>query len=173
MIFSFYHAPRQNARNLADLSRDFSRGAAKTPPATGPEAAKQNPVSALADELFPAAGTGDGDLALTPGNPDSLAALRAIEIAMLPVLDPVDERQEFPVFLVSLVGLPGEAAVQRPHQQRIIRQGEAQPDPPIGNKDADDHNDHRCPQKRHIQLVGTVTAGHEPLKPLRDFFHEA
>ena len=125
------------------------------------------------NEFFFTLGAGDGNFAFSPGNTNLLAATGAVIIPMLPIPNPLKKLQKLPVFLVSLVGLPGEAAVQRPHQQRIIRQGEAQPDPPIGNKDADDHNDHRCPQKRHIQLVGTVTAGHEPLKPLRDFFHEA
>ena len=43
------------------------------------------------NELFFAAGAGDGDLALTPGNADLLSAAGAIVIAVLPVLNTLQQ----------------------------------------------------------------------------------
>ena len=40
-------------------------------------------------------GAGDGDFALVPGDPDGLAAAGTGEIAVLPVLDPVQHQQPY------------------------------------------------------------------------------
>ena len=66
------------------------------------------PFLRLLHEFFPAAGAGDGDLALAPGDPDHLAAFGTVEIPVIPVLQPVKDLQKFPVFLVALVGVPGK-----------------------------------------------------------------
>ena len=58
------------------------------------------------NELLTALGAGDGNLAFAPGYPDHLTAPGTIEIAVLPVLDPVHQHQKFPVFLIALVGIP-------------------------------------------------------------------
>ena len=47
--------------------------------------------SSLFYKLFTAFGTGNGDLALSLGHPHLLAALGTIEIAMIPVLDPLQQ----------------------------------------------------------------------------------
>ena len=68
------------------------------------------PLLGFLDKLFPALWAGDGDLAFSSGNPHHLAAPGTIIIAVLPILDPVHQLQIFPVFLIALVGIPGEAA---------------------------------------------------------------
>ena len=80
--------------------------------------------SGLLDELLPALGAGDGDLALTPGDADGLAALGAGEIAVVPVLDLVKEPQELPILLVPGIGIPGEHPEQGPEHQAVISQGQ-------------------------------------------------
>ena len=66
----------------------------------------------LFDELLPAFGAGDGDLALALGDADGLPALGAGVIAVVTVLDAVDEQQELAVLVVTLVGIAGEAPEQ-------------------------------------------------------------
>ena len=55
-------------------------------------------------------GAADGNLALSPGDTDSLLTSGTAEIPMLPILDPLKKIQEFAVFLVALVGIPGQSA---------------------------------------------------------------
>ena len=81
-------------------------------------------LSALFNEFFFALGAGDGDLSLASGYTHRLAAAGAIEILMLPILDPLQQLQEFPVLLISLVGVAGEAAEQRPEHQTVGQQEE-------------------------------------------------
>ena len=76
-------------------------------------------LSCFLGEFFPAAGAGDGDLALAPGHPDHLAALGAVEIPVLPVLQTACQLQEFPVFLVALVGVPGQSPENGPEHHAV------------------------------------------------------
>ena len=57
-----------------------------------------------------ALGTADGNFAFSPGDTDSLLAPGAAEIPMLPVFELLEKIKEFAVFLVALVGIPGQAA---------------------------------------------------------------
>ena len=70
--------------------------------------------STFFDKPLLAPGAGNGKFALTAGNADGLLALRAGEVAMLPILDPLQEDQKFPVFLVTLVGIPGKGTEEGP-----------------------------------------------------------
>ena len=81
-------------------------------------------LSGFLNELFPAFGADNGDLALAPGDTDGLLALRAGEVAMLPVLDPLQEHQKFPVFLVTLIGVAGEGTEDGPEHQAVGYNGE-------------------------------------------------
>ena len=112
-------------------------------------------------EFFPAFGTGDGDLTLTPGNTDRLAALGALEIAVLPVLHPVDDLAVLPIFLVTLVGILGKAPENRETQKTIGHQGQDH----VDAAGADEHGQqtayHAHTQQCHIQMVVAVTAGHK------------
>ena len=63
---------------------------------------------AFLDEFFPAPGAGNGDLSLAPGDPDGLAALGAVKIPVIPVPDPIHALEEFPVLLITLVGVAGQ-----------------------------------------------------------------
>ena len=82
--------------------------------------------SGLFDELFPAFGAGNGDLALSPGNPDGLMAFWAVEIPVLLVPVPIQADQKLPVFLVTLVMVPGEAPEQGPDQHGVATQSQHQ-----------------------------------------------
>ena len=71
------------------------------------------------NELFSALGTGDGDLALTSGDPDLLATAGTVKVPMLPVLQLLEEQKKSAVFVVPLVGLPGKASVDGPDHKHI------------------------------------------------------
>ena len=70
-------------------------------------------------EFFPAPGAGDGDFSFAPGDSHHLAALGAVEVAVLPVFYPVKKLEELPVFLITLIGIPGQAAENRPEHHAI------------------------------------------------------
>ena len=78
----------------------------------------------FSDKLFPAFGAGDSDLSLATGHPDGLVALGAIEMLVLPVLDPVQDHQKPSVFPVALIGVPGEAPEKCPKHQDIGKGGQ-------------------------------------------------
>lgn len=119
--------------------------------------------SAFADEFFLAPGAGDGDLALALGNPDILAAPGAIIIAMVPVLDPVEDLQELPVLLITLVGIAGEGPADGPDHQAIGKCRQQQISHRHLHK-ARDHADHqRRHQNRQIQFIRSISSCHEPL----------
>ena len=71
------------------------------------------------NELFPALGAGNGDLALSPGDTDPLAAVGAIVIAVLPIPDAVQDLQKPAILLIAAVGVPGEHAENGPEHQHI------------------------------------------------------
>ena len=83
-------------------------------------------VLSFADKFFTALGAGDGDLTLTPGDTDILPALGAIKIPVLPVLEPIQQHQKPAVFPIPLIGIPGEAAENRPDQKDIGYRGKDQ-----------------------------------------------
>ena len=118
-------------------------------------------LSGFLYKLLPAAGTGNGNLAFSPGNPDGLMALGTVEIPVLPVLQPVIYLQEFSVFLIPLIGVSGQAAADGPDHQAIAQRPENQ----IKGLHRDDHRQKACnktrAQDRHIQPVRAITAGHE------------
>ena len=122
----------------------------------------------------------DGDAALSAGDTHLLFVVGALEITVILVLHPgaevfqlalngTEPLEKFGVFRPAALHLTGEAAEQGNEHQN---QGD-----PVQNAPAreDGHNIQNEVHHRHevVQLIRTVTAGHEPLKPLRDFFHEA
>ena len=118
-------------------------------------------LSGFLYKLFTAAGTGDGDLSLAPGNPDSLAALGAVEITVLPIFHPVIYLQEFPVFLITLVRIPGETPADRPDHQAIAQGPENQIEGLQVNKYRQEACNQARAQNRHIQPVRAITTGHK------------
>ena len=107
-------------------------------------------VSGLSYKLFPALGAGDGDLALAPGYPDTLPAAGAIEIPVLPILEPVDQQQKPPIFPVTPVGVPGQHPENAPAPQGVVHGHQNQLYRGVGDKQADDHQDHRRPQQKAV-----------------------
>ena len=75
-------------------------------------------------ETLPALGAGNGDLAFSPGDTDHLTALGTVIITVLPILQPGEKLQEFPVLLITLIGIAGEAAENGPEHQAISQQGQ-------------------------------------------------
>ena len=113
------------------------------------------------DELFFALGAGDGDLTLALGHTYRLAAAGTIKIPVLPVLDSLQEGQILPIFLVTLVGVPGEAAEDGPEHQAIGNRRQNQIDRPHGDKHRDQADHQACTQDGGIELVRAVTASHK------------
>ena len=136
----------------------------------------------FADKFLLAPGAGDGDFALAPGNPDGLAALGAVEIAVVPVLEPVKDQQEFPVLLVALVGIPGEGPEDGPEHQPVAEGPENGPHRQIAEQGGENAGHQAGAQNDHIQPVRAVPARHkaaqsggEPstglAQPHRQFIH--
>jgi len=128
--------------------------------------------SGFADEFLPALGTGDGDLALAPGNPDHLTALGAVEVAVLAVFQPVKELEEFPVLLIPGIGIPGEGAEDGPDHQAIGHGGQEQIDEGLMKEGGDQAGHKAGAQDRHIQPVGAVASCHKPLEPGSQLCHK-
>ena len=84
-----------------------------------PDESRGTVVLRFTDKFFLASGAGNGNFALAPGNPHHLAALGAIEVAILPVLDPGNQLQKLPVFQITLIGIPGQTAENSPDHQAV------------------------------------------------------
>ena len=129
-------------------------------------ARRANRISSFPDELLPAFGAGDGDLALPPGNPDALMAPGAVIIPVLPVLHFIKKQQKPPVLPVALIGIPGHGAKQCPKQKGIGKQGQNQIDPGHPEKQGYHAKHDARPQDGHIQLVRSVPPCHETAQSL-------
>ena len=79
---------------------------------------------------------------------------------MLPILDPLQEHQEFPVFLVTLIGIPGETAENGPEHQAVgyDRKNAAES---AANEETHQTYDQTGSQNHRIQLIRAVTAYHK------------
>ena len=64
-------------------------------------------------------GASDGDLTLSPGDTDLLPAAGAIVIAVFFILQLLQKQQIFPVFLITLISIPGEGSENSPAHQHI------------------------------------------------------
>ena len=125
------------------------------------------------DKPFPALGAGNGDLAFSPGDAHHLTALGAVVIAMFPIIQAVKKLQEFAVFLITLVGIAGEAAAERPNHQCVGDTCQQKMHLRRIEKATDQTDYQTCRKDHHIQFVGSVAAHHEiaeskrkPLKKL-------
>jgi len=125
-------------------------------------------ILSLLYELFPAFGASDGDLTLASGNTDRLAALGTLKITVFPILDPVDDLTILPVFLITLISVPGQASENHKTQEAVGNQRQYH----IGTICPDEHGQnaahHTHAQQGHIQMVITVTAGHKVSKRRRE-----
>ena len=113
------------------------------------------------NELFLALGAGNGDLTLALGNTDLLAALRAIVIAMLLILKPLQQHKILAVLLVTLVGISGKHPEESPNYHTIIKQGQKQVQPGDIDKDREHRSNKACRKDHRIQLIRTIAALHE------------
>ena len=90
---------------------------------------------------------------------------------MLPILDPVEQFQKFPVFLIPLVGIPGKTPHQRDDQKGIRNGGQHQFDSCTGNKNRQQAGGYANTQKIHVQFVVAVATHHESGQPHFDLIH--
>ena len=80
---------------------------------------------------------------------------------MFPILDPVQQHQKFPIFLVTLVGVPGESTAHGPNHKAIGNQRQRQIHRGVGNKDSSQTYDHTGRQNGSIQFIRAVPAHHK------------
>ena len=125
--------------------------------------------SGLLYEFFFALGTGDGDFAFALGDPYRLAAAGAIKVAVVPVLDPIQQHQKSAVFLVALVGVPGEGAEHGPEHEAVGHKGQRQIHSRSLNKNRYQNNDHARRQNNRIEFIRSVASGHKPGKAYPKF----
>ena len=119
------------------------------------------PFLAFFDKPLLAAGAGNRHLALAPGNPDGLAALRAGEIPVLPVFQPFHQHQILPVFLIPLIGIAGKSTEKGPNHQAVRNHRKEQTDRSF-DKDTHQAYDQTGSQNHCIELIRSVTADHKP-----------
>ena len=117
----------------------------------------------LLNKLFSALGAGNGDFALAPGDAHHLAAFGAVEVPVLPVLHAAGKLEELPVFLIALVGIPGEAPHQGDDQKGVHAQGQDQVEEHVFHKHGQHAQHQTHDQQSHIQAVVTITTHHEAL----------
>lgn len=113
------------------------------------------------DEALPAFGAGNGNLAFAPGNTHHLMAFGTIVIAMLPIFQTVEKLQEFAVFLIALIGIPGETTVQCPEHQTVGNSGQQQIQLHGIHKGTDQARHKTGRKNDHIQFVRSVAAYHK------------
>ena len=105
------------------------------------------------DEFFLALGAGDSDLALSTGHTHRLPATGAGEIAVLAVLNTIQQHQKFPIFLIALIGLPGEATKNCPEHQHIGNSGQHQRYHGGFQKCRHDADNNTGKQNKHIEFI--------------------
>ena len=119
------------------------------------------PVHKVPYELFLTFRAGNADLSFSSGDADLLMTSGAVKIAVFPVTDSLEKHQILPVFLIALVGVPGQATKDCPTHKRIGRKHQEK----IHRGDADKHIDKaNCKaytQNDHVQFVSTVTPLHK------------
>ena len=126
----------------------------------------------FADELLPALGAGDGDLALASGDADHLTALGAVIVAVLAILQPVEELEELPVLLIAGVGVLGQGAADRPDHQAVGHGGQQQIDGCVVEERGNQAGCQAGAQDGHIQPVCAVTTYHKPAEPGSQLCHK-
>lgn len=80
---------------------------------------------------------------------------------MLPILDFVQQKQEFPVLLIALVGVAGEGTEDGGKHTHIGQDCQQQVDQRPGEEHGDQAQDHTATEDPHIQLVVAVAAYHK------------
>ena len=114
-------------------------------------------------ELFPTFGTGDGDLSFSLGNSHLLMASGTIVIAMILILDLLEEEQEFSVFLIALIDISGKAAENSEEHQHICNQSAGKLCNRAGKQRSQQRKSKACTEDCHIESVCAVAAGHKTL----------
>ena len=117
------------------------------------------------NEFFLALGAGDGDFSFALRDPHRLAAAGAVKIAVVPVLEPVQQHQKSAIFLVTLVGVPGEGAEHGPEPEAVGHKSQRQIHYGRSDKQGNHADDHACRQNNRIEFVRSVPPGHKPGQP--------
>ena len=128
---------------------------------TTPVQGRTGDMLRLADELFPAPGAGDGNFPLAPGHAHQLVALGTVEITVVPIFQPSHDLQEFPVFLIALIGVPGEGPENGPDHHAVAHHKEYQIHGRHLNPHGKQAGHQPDSQNQHIQFVRAVPSGHE------------
>ena len=117
------------------------------------------------NEFLMAPGAGDGDFALPSRHPHHLTAFGTVKIAVVPILQPTDDLQKFPVFLIPLVGVSGQGAKNRPDHQTVAQQHQQQIDRRIPKNHRQQADRQTDTQDDHIQLVRAIASRHKAAEP--------
>ena len=93
---------------------------------------------------------------------DLLAAAGAVVVAVIPVLQPLEQQEEFPVFLIPLIGISGKAAKDHQNQTNIGKQCKQQAhDHKPAENSRQDTARHTGAKQRKIQFICAVPALHK------------
>ena len=115
----------------------------------------------MLDKLFLALRAGDGNFAFALGYAHLLVATGAIIIAVFLILQFLEEQQEFPVFLVTLIDIPGQRTANGQNHETIRYSGENHLYRSHRNQHGQEGKAKTCTQNRHIQFICAVSTCHE------------
>ena len=130
---------------------------------------RQTVLLGFANKFFPALGAGDGNFSLMAGNTHRLMTPGAVEMPMLFILQPFQKPQILPVFLVALVGVPGQAAENGPDHQAVAEDKKDQIQPPGLGPHRQQAGHQSGAENHHIQPVCTVSPRHKSPEKRRQF----
>lgn len=120
------------------------------------------------NELVSAAGAADADLPLTTGNPDSLPAMGATEVSVIPVLQSFPKVQPLLIFLLPEVNVLREHSIEGKNHYTGVQEAEE----PI-EESASQENIQQIVQQAQsqnqedqsqIKLIGAIATIHEASK---------
>ena len=96
----------------------------------------------------------------------------AIVVAVILILQLLEEQEKFTVLFIALVDIPGQGTEYSDEHKNISDGGAGQLYQGAGNQGCQQRERKAHAQNGHIQLIGTVTSGHKALKSGTQFIAE-
>lgn len=125
----------------------------------------------LFNKFLTALGAFDRDFPLTSGYTHQLAALRAVILPVLAILNSLQKQQKLSVFLIPLIGISGKCSADCPNHQAVGESRQTQIQPPNRQNHGQQAGHDTCAQNKHIQFICAVATGHKMPKPVADSSH--
>ena len=96
----------------------------------------------------------------------------AVIVAVVLILQLLEEQEKFAVLFIALVDIPGQGTEYGDEHENIGNGGAGQLHSSAGNKGCQQRESKASAQNGHIQLIGTVASGHKPPQPRSNTNHK-